>query len=155
MIPNYWQTIQKDIVTLATAQDNKKDPELDVRVRAAAIRVIGDLTMALGVVVTLASLPYLLSSALGFALTAALGVALFAVGHDVFIFGRNFEKQHTSVKAAAASEITAAFHAVVSGRDKEVETRANAYTEGMIFQTLLNAFFKSEVAKAEGRKSPK
>ena len=101
IIPNFFYTVQYAAIELISKKPPTVDPTqiaTNNKIRKIAIaHLTGAAIMAVGTVITLAALPYVITTTLGSVLLAALGITVYAAGHDIFVMANNAQTPESEV----------------------------------------------------------
>ena len=111
IIPNFFHTVQNAAITILSptpipADDEQEQLAVNEKIKKIAIaHLAGAAVMAVGTLISLAALPYVVTTTIGFALLATLGVAIYAIGHDVFTLANNAKLTQQNIEQLTAQII--------------------------------------------------
>lgn len=144
IIPNFFHTVQCAAIELFSKKPATTDQAqiaLNNKIKKIAIaHLAGAAVMAVGTLIGLAALPYVLTTTIGFTLLATLGVAIYAVGHDVFAMANNAQWTKSELVQLAVPMIN-------YGCDPLIAMQ-RAMTSGTFFQPLIIKFLAQRLTAA-------
>lgn len=146
MIQGFFTTMQSDWSLLSDKMNNNVsgDKETQRRVDLAAMRFFATVGMGIGIVFALKALPLFAASTIAGLLALGLGVAVYAIGHDVFVIAKNESDQSANLLGRAAAVVGSKLGDVVDlvkGKKNINDAPRHHCTDGTLLRPFWDKLF--------------